>query len=210
MNWMDMSLRDFQSSLASSSPTPGGGTAAAVALGQAAALTCMVADLTIDKEKWQEGWQIAIDARNSAIPIMSRSGELAKEDSDSFDAVMACFKMPKNTDEEKEGRRNCIRQSTLKAAEVPFETATLGLSLLRHLPEMAEKGNGNAASDVGVAALLASAAVKGALFNVQINLSSLPEEMGVEMRVSSPDILKEARILSRASMKSVNERLGLD
>ena len=61
MNWMDMSLRDFQSSLASSSPTPGGGTAAAVALGQAAALTCMVADLTIDKEKWQEGWQIAID-----------------------------------------------------------------------------------------------------------------------------------------------------
>jgi formiminotetrahydrofolate cyclodeaminase len=86
----------------------------------------------------------------------------------------------------------------------------LGLSLLKHLPGLAEKGNGNAASDVGVAALLASAAVKGALFNVQINLSSLPEEMGVEMRASSPDILKEARILSRASMKSVNERLGLD
>ena len=55
MNWMDMSLRDFQAALASSSPTPGGGTAAAVALGQAAALTCMVTDLTIGKEKWQEG-----------------------------------------------------------------------------------------------------------------------------------------------------------
>ena len=210
MNWMNMSLRDFQSSLASSSPTPGGGTAAAVALGQAAALTCMVADLTIGKEKWQEGWGIADEAQNSAIPIMSRSGELADEDSDSFDAVMACFKMPKTTDDEKETRRNCIRQSTLKAAEVPFETAKLGLSLLKHLPGLAEKGNGNAASDVGVAALLASAAVKGALFNVHINLSSLPEEMGVEMRASSPDILKEARILSRASMKSVNERLGLD
>lgn len=209
MNWMDMTLRDFQASLASSSPTPGGGTAAAIALGQAAALTCMVADLTIDKEKWQDGWQIAQDAQNVAVPIMSRSGELATEDSDSFDAVMGCFKMPKETDEEKEVRRNCIRQSTLKAAEVPFETATLALSLLRHLPELAEKGNGNAASDIGVASLLASAAVKGALFNVEINLSSIPEEMGVNMRELSPSILDESRLLSKASMKSVNSRIGL-
>ena len=125
MNWMDMTLRDFQASLASSSPTPGGGTAAAVALGQAAALTCMVADLTIDKEKWQDGWQIAEDAQYAAVPIMSRAGELATEDSDSFDAVMSCFKMPKETEEEKEVRRNCIRQCTMKAAEVPFETALL-------------------------------------------------------------------------------------
>jgi len=209
MNWMDMTLRDFQASLASSSPTPGGGTAAAVALGQAAALTCMVADLTIDKEKWQDGWQIAEDVQLAAIPIMSRAGQLATEDSDSFDAVMACFKMPKGTEEEKEVRRNCIRQSTLKAAEVPFETATLALSLLRHLPDLAEKGNGNAASDVGVAALLASAAVKGALFNVEINLSSIPEDMGANMRKLSPDILDESRILSKESMKSVNSRLGL-
>ncbi len=209
MNWMDMTLRDFQASLASSSPTPGGGTAAAIALGQAAALTCMVADLTIDKEKWQDGWQIAEDAQNAAVPIMSRAGELATEDSDSFDAVMACFKMPKETDEDKEVRRNCIRQSTLKAAEVPFETAMIGLSLLRHLPDLAEKGNGNAASDVGVAALLASAAVKGGLFNVEINLSSIPEDMGVNMRKLSPSILDESRILSKASMKAVNSRLGL-
>mgnify|MGYP003984979963 FL=1 len=54
-----MSLRDFQSALASSSPTPGGGTASAIALGQAAALTCMVADLTIGKEKWKDGWGCA-------------------------------------------------------------------------------------------------------------------------------------------------------
>ena len=56
--WMEMSLRDFQSALASSSPTPGGGTAAAIALGQASALTIMVADLTIGKEKWESGWDI--------------------------------------------------------------------------------------------------------------------------------------------------------
>lgn len=209
MNWMDMSIRDFQTSLASSSPTPGGGTVAALALGQAAALTCMVADLTIGKEKWQDGWQIAEEAQNCAIPIMSRAGELATEDSDSFDSVMDCFKMPKQSEEEKDARRNCIRQSTLKAAEVPFETATLGLSLLRHLPEMAQHANANAASDVGVAALMASAAVKGALFNVEINLSSLPQDMGLNLRSLTASVLEEARILSRDSMKAVNERLSL-
>jgi formiminotetrahydrofolate cyclodeaminase len=74
---------------------------------------------------------------------------------------------------------------------------------------LAEKGNGNAASDVGVAALLASAAVKGGLFNVEINLSSIPEDMGVNMRKLSPSILDESRILSKASMKDQNSRLGL-
>ena len=90
--WLDMSLRDFQSALASSSPTPGGGTAAAVALGQASALTLMVCDLTIGKEKWSEGWPIAEKAVMSAIRIMSRAGDLADEASDSFEQVMNSFK----------------------------------------------------------------------------------------------------------------------
>ena len=79
-----MSLRDFQSALASSSPTPGGGTASAIALGQAAALTCMVADLTIGKEKWQDGWGCAEKAQSVAINIFTKSGKLAQDDSDSF------------------------------------------------------------------------------------------------------------------------------
>lgn len=207
MNWMDMSMREFQAALASSSPTPGGGTAAAVALGQAAALTCMVADLTIGKEKWQEGWQVAEDAQLCAIPLLTKAGVLAQDDSESFDGVMACFKMPKETDEEKAARRTCIRENTLNAAAVPFATAQAGLALLKFLPELAEKGNANAASDVGVASLLASAAVKGALFNVDINLASLPEDMGVEMREEAPKILSECRELSRASMMAVRARL---
>ena len=68
---MEMSVRDFQAALASSSPTPGGGTAAAIALGQASALTIMVCDLTIGKEKWQEGWDIATTALSSAVMVKS-------------------------------------------------------------------------------------------------------------------------------------------
>ena len=205
--WMEMTVRDFQAALASSSPTPGGGTAAAISLGQASALTIMVCDLTLGKDKWQDGWDAANSALSSSVRIMSRAGELADEDSDAFDGVMASFKLPKDTDEEKSIRRTAIRNATLGATETPFETAELALRLLKLLPELAIKGNANAVSDIGVAGLLASAACKGALFNVDINLDSLPEDMATEIRKSAPIILDESRDLSRQIMDAVRERI---
>ena len=208
MDWMEMSLRDFQSALASSSPTPGGGTASAVALGQAAALTCMVADLTIGNEKWKEGWVCAEKAQSIAIKIFSQAGKLAKDDSDSFDLVMKSFKLPKSNEQEIQSRRNAIRNATLKAALVPFETAELAYELLEVLPELANKGNANAVSDVGVASLLASAAAKGALFNVDINLGSLPEEMIGDLGVKSAQLLEKSRLLSKDSLNVVRSRIN--
>ena len=205
--WMEMTVRDFQAALASSSPTPGGGTAAAIALGQASALSIMVCDLTIGKEKWKEGWESAEQALQKSVRIMSRAGELADEDSAAFDAVMDSFKLPKDTEDEKQERRNSIRMATLGATEKPFETAQLALELLRILPDLAITGNANAVSDVGVAGLLASAACKGALFNVDINLDSLPEEMAVEIRREAPEILDESRALSRKIMDAVRDRI---
>ena len=205
--WMEMTVRDFQAALASSSPTPGGGTAAAIALGQASALTVMVCDLTIGKEKWQEGWDIAEEAMLLSVKIMSRAGELADEDSDAFDEVMASFKLPKENDEDVSIRRTAIRNATLKATEKPYETAELALDLLKVLPELARKGNANAVSDVGVAGLLASAACKGALFNVNINLGSLPEDYASEIRINAPKIQEESRVLSRQVMDAVRDKL---
>lgn len=205
--WMEMTVRDFQAALASSSPTPGGGTAAAISLGQASALTIMVCDLTIGKDKWSEGWPVAEKAMLLAVKIMTRAGELADEDSDAFDMVMESFRLPKDTDEEKSSRREAIRKATLAATEKPFETAKLALDLLDVLPELAAKGNGNAVSDVGVAGLLASAACKGALFNVDINLPGLPEDMAREIRADVPEIKDNARVLSRKIMDEVRDRL---
>lgn len=204
---MEMTVRDFQTALASSSPTPGGGTAAAISLGQASALTIMVCDLTIGKDKWSNGWPIAEKAMLSAVKIMTRAGELADEDSDAFDDVMASFRLPKATEEEKLSRREAIRNATLLATEKPFETAKLALELLELLPELAAKGNANAVSDVGVAGLLASAACKGALFNVDINLPGLPEDMAQGIRKESPLIKENARIYSRNIMDEVRDRL---
>ena len=208
MNWADMSAREFQAALASSSPTPGGGTASALALAQAAALSVMVAELTVGNEKWTEGWTIARDVQTVSGPMVNRANALANDDSDAFDRVMDSFGLPKATEDEKDVRRSAIRAATLGAAVVPFETAALGLELLDLLPELARKGNANAASDVGVAGLLASAAAKGAVFNVEINLDSLPGNMGQDLREQLPDIKERIRKRSRDVMDAVRERMN--
>ena len=207
MNWMDMSVREFQAALASSSPTPGGGTAAAVSLGQAAALAVMVCDLTLGKDKWEGGWPTAEHVQALAIPMLNRAGVLASEDSDAFDAVMDSFGLPKSTDDEKDARRTAIRSAMMTAASVPFETATLAMNLLQQLPELARLGNANAVTDVGVAGLLASAAAKGAVFNVEINLQSLPEDYATKMRTELPQMKENIRAASREVMDAVRDRM---
>ena len=79
--------------------------------------------------------------------------------------------------------------------------------MLKVLPELARKGNANAVSDVGVAGLLASAACKGALFNVDINLGSLPDDYASEIRMNAPKIQEESRVLSRQVMDAVRDKL---
>ena len=204
---MDMTVREFQAALASSSPTPGGGTAAAVSLGQAAALAVMVCDLTLGKEKWEGGWPTAEHVQALAIPMLNRAGVLASEDSDAFDAVMDSFGLPKSTDDEKDARRTAIRSAMMTAASVPFETATLAMNLLQGLPELARLGNANAVTDVGVAGLLASAAAKGAVFNVEINLQSLPDDYAIEMRTALPQMKESIRAASREVMDAVRDRM---
>ena len=207
MSWADKTLREFQDALASDAPTPGGGSAAGVALGQAAALAIMVSNLTLAKESCKDGWSVSKQVKETATPLLDQGLELATEDSQSFDAVVDAFRLPKQTNEEKEARRDAIRNATLGAAEVPYRTALSALELLRLLPELAKKGNGNAASDAGVAGLLASAALKGAVFNVEINLQSLPDNYGIEMRKQLPSLIEDGRLYSRQCMDEVRLRL---
>ena len=154
------------------------------------------------------GSEMCIRDRAIAIPMLEEGLNLATEDSEAFDLVVDSFKLPKDTDQLKSERRDAIRSATLGAAEVPYRTAVSALHLLKLLPELASKGNPNAASDVGVASLLASAALKGAIFNVEINLQSLPENYGVDMREGLPKLVEEGRIYSRQAMDAVRDRLS--
>ena len=205
--WAKTTLEDFENAIKSSDPTPGGGTVAAVALGQAAALVSMVAELTLSSDRWADAHAEAKEALAAAASVMPRAAYLADADAAAFDAVVDAFKLPKSSDEEKEIRRQAIRAATLGAAEVPFETAEHACALLPHVLAMAERGNSNAASDAGVASLMATAAAKGAVFNVIINLNSLPESMGVEMRQALPAMEDNIRVLGRKCMDAVRGRL---
>jgi formiminotetrahydrofolate cyclodeaminase len=190
MTWAKTTLEDFENAIKSSDPTPGGGTVAAVALGQAAALVSMVAELTLSSERWSDAHEEAKEALSHAAAVMPRASHLADADAAAFDAVVEAFKLPKSNDEEKDVRRQAIRDATLGAAIVPFETAEHACALLPH-----------------VASLMATAAAKGAVFNVIINLNSLPETMGLEMRQALPAMEENIRLLGRKCMDAVRGRL---
>jgi len=207
MNFMDMTLSEFQSVLSSEDPTPGGGTASAVALGQAGALACMVAKLTLGSNKWESSWPIAQETLTIANPILERAGQLAKEDSEAFDEVMQAYRMPKSTDDEKTVRRQAIHEATLQATLVPLETAENAVRLLSILPNLAKYGNKNAVTDVGVAGLLASAAAKGALFNVKINLGGLDDIQKEQIEPQVQKLTENARTISREIMDIVKSKL---
>ena len=207
MNWNSLTLDEFQSSLASKSATPGGGTASAVALGQSAALVAMVSRLTMGNEKWQDGWNHSQSALDTASEVMESSNRLAIEDSQAFDEVMNAFKLPKSTEVETALRKESIRKATLLAAQVPYNTASLAIELLERMEPLSKSCNANAVSDVGVACLLATAGCKGALFNVEINLNSLPVDLGSDMRNNIEQINERCREMSKAIMHNVKSRL---
>lgn len=170
MDFQKLSFEDLTAALASDAPTPGGGTAAALAGAMGAALAEMVAALTLSKEKYAAAHDsirpIAVAARRTRGELL----RLAGEDSESYDGVVAARRLPKETDEDRDARSRQMAAANRLAAEVPMQTAREAALLLDSIPVLAEKGNPNAASDAGAAALLLEAAVQGALLNVGINL----------------------------------------
>ncbi len=200
-----MTVKEFLTALSSSSPTPGGGSAAAISLGNAAALTCMVCDLTISKEKWKDSWELVEKIQSIAAPIFLDSFELANNDAISFNKVMDAWKLPKNTDDEAINRKNEINEATLNAALVPLETAKKALAILELLPELAEYGNSNAITDVAVAALLAHSSAIGAIYNVRINLLDLDE---IEIKEKTIEISNNAEIYLSKTLEIVENKMS--
>lgn len=160
-------------SLASADPTPGGGTAAALAGAMAASLVEMVANLTVNRKKYAavQGEMEAVSeaSRDLRISLLT----LAEEDALAYQAVMAAHKLPKATEEEVAIRKAASEKAVFLAAEVPLRTAKAALAVLEQAKMAADKGNQNALTDAGVAGLIAFAALRGALYNVRINLTSL-------------------------------------
>jgi len=169
------SLAGFTAAVASAAPTPGGGSVAAHVGALAAALTQMVAGLTVGKPKFA-----AVDAEMRAVlgessALAAKLSDLVTRDADSYAAVSAAYKMPKEPEAAAAARREAIAQALMGAARVPLETAQICLRVAQLAATAASQGNPNAVSDAGVAALLAEAACRGAAYNVRINVAALTD-----------------------------------
>jgi|Deesub1362A_J573_1020465.scaffolds.fasta_scaffold12991_1 formiminotetrahydrofolate cyclodeaminase len=165
MKFAEHTLKDFTAEVASQQPTPGGGSVAGLCGALSASLLSMVVALT--KNQSLNEYADELEA------IRKEALELMDKDAASFDEVMAAFRMPKETEEEKEKRRAGIQSALKQASIVPLDTMKLGLKLLEIARHVVEKGNPNAVSDVGVAGLAAMTAIKGGGYNVLINAYSL-------------------------------------
>lgn len=168
-------LGEWLATLASDAPTPGGGAAAAIAAATGAALIAMTGRLSVGR-----GDDAELDARmQSLIEEADEAREafliLAEEDGAAFDAVMAAFRLPKATDEEKAARVMAIQEALDGAAVVPLGVARRAVALMALAEDAAALGNPNAASDGYSGGAMLFAATLAALANVRINAASLKD-----------------------------------
>ena len=175
MSFAARTLTQFFDDLSSSAPTPGGGTASAVAGAMGVSLLMMVAGLPKTRTNTEEE-RIALDRCRTTLGDLRRSlTEAADDDAAAFDAVMAAFRQPKTTDEEKARRKAAIAAAMRGATEAPRTTLDLCMRALAIGGAVAEHGNPSASSDVRVAAQLLHAAAQGAAANIRINLDGMTD-----------------------------------
>jgi glutamate formiminotransferase/formiminotetrahydrofolate cyclodeaminase len=203
------SIDAFLSSVASSNPVPGGGSVAAHSGALAASLVQMVAGLTVGKKKYAAVEAEMKEIALSAAALSNRLSSLVQKDADAFTSVSEAYKLPKDTPQQEQQRQATIERALLGAAEVPLETARACIEVARLASACAAKGNQNAVTDAGVAALLASAGARGAAYNVLINLKSLPaSEASQRMREELERVLKELERSAGDTERRVQESLA--
>ena len=187
----DKSLEAFVNELSSSSPTPGGGSVAALSGALGAALVSMVCSLTIGKKKYAEVQEDVAELRRQSERLRTQLIGLIEADGQVFTQVSQAMKMPRNTDEEKEKRAAKLEEALKAATNVPMEVAETCVAVMNLCRPAAEKGNVNAVSDAGVAILMAEAGLRSASLNVLINLGWITDQDFVRVTRTQLDSLLE-------------------
>ena len=205
-----MTAEGFARETASESAAPGGGSVSAYMGALSAALATMVANLSAHKRGWDSRWKEFSDVAEKGQALVQELLDLVDEDTAAFDRIMACFGMPKGTEEEKAARARALEEATLYAASVPLRTMEASLKALPLALEMAQKGNPASASDAGVAALAAVAGIKGARLNVRINAAGLKDRTPALPLLERADaIVLEAESLVAQVLDAVNNNIDI-
>lgn len=197
MKLKEMAVEVYLDTMASDAPAPGGGSASALCGAQGAGLVTMVAGLTMGSKKYAAHWERCAGILERGTPYVRTLTEQIDRDTEAFNQVSAAFKLPKETEEERQKRSQAIQTGTLASTEAPLETMRLALEALRNGKELLKGFNESAASDLGVAALNLLAAVRGAWLNVLINIGSLKDREKAEaFRQEGEAVLREAEALA--------------
>ncbi len=169
-------VTQFLDALASSAPAPGGGSVAALSGALGAALLSMVCNLTLGKKRYASVQdEIAVLIEQSEA-LRHRLTDLLEADVKAYTGVSRAYKMPRDTPEQKAARSAAIQEALKAATQPPIEVAGACVQVLDLCTPAAEKGNVNAVSDVGVAALMAEAGLRSAALNVIININAIRDE----------------------------------
>jgi glutamate formiminotransferase/formiminotetrahydrofolate cyclodeaminase len=202
-------LSEFLAAVASPTPVPGGGSVAAHAGALGAALAQMVAGLTMGKKKYA-----AVDAEMRELAVRAAAlgntlAALVARDAEAYAAVAAAYKLPADSAEAEAVRKTKVDEALLTAAAVPLETAAACAEVAELALVVAQRGNTNAASDAGIAALLAEAGCIGASYNVRINVAALGDRsLGTRLEDDARRLVERVRELARRTADAVDLALG--
>jgi formiminotetrahydrofolate cyclodeaminase len=200
-------VSDFSGELASASAAPGGGSAAALAGALGASLVAMVCRLTIGRKNYErvsaELEALLPRAEQRRLELL----ELIDADANAYEQVMAAYKQPRESENDKHSRAKAIQSALKGAAEVPFRVAAACADVLEMSVLPAGQGNKNAASDAGAAALLAEAGLRAAVLNVEINLGLIEDAEYVSNMRSRLEPFKRAAGTRQQILDSVQARL---
>lgn len=200
--------QEFLDLLASDSPTPGGGSVAAISGAMGTALVSMVCRLTIGKKKYADVEAEAKEILEKSEALRPRLTQMMADDAAAFDKVMAAFRLPRQSEQEIVTRDQAIQTALKEATLVPLATAQACAEIITLCQPAVRIGNVNAISDLGVAVTMAFAGIKSAALNVWINLGNITDDTFVKEKKAALDlILKKYSVLVDEVYETVKSKL---
>ncbi len=212
MKLIDLNIVEFNNQVDSASPTPGGGSVSALASSLGVSLSRMVGHLTTSKKKFLK-LDTDIQKRFNEIEdefllIKHELIPLIDKDTEAFNLIMAGFKLPKESIEEKAYRKQKILEGTIEAIKVPFIVARLSIKALRNMEYILKYGNKNTLSDIGVSTLIIYAGLEGAILNVMINIPGLDNQEMIDKYSDSIErMLEEGKDIKDSVLKKIHNLL---
>ncbi len=200
---VDLTVRGFVEETASESVAPGGGSVSAAIGAMGAALGTMVANISSHKRGWDERWEEFSDWAEKGKKYHDELLRMVDEDTRAFNAIMAAFRLPAGTDEEKKEKEEAVEEATKHAIEVPFRVMELAFESMDVMKAMAGIGNPNSVSDAGVGALCSRGAVRGAYLNVKINAGDVKDRRWID------DLIERGRSLEEKAIELEKEILAI-